>query len=68
MKSQLQKNKEKKYYTNLNSKAIKEIKNKIDNNQDITGYESLIQGPEYEILIKYIQEYKNYKKNKGFEI
>lgn len=71
MKSELNKRKEKKYYSSINNKLFLKLKNKIEMGDVIFDSEYLeLKGPDREKLIDYLKSYKMIKSNKniGFEL
>ena len=71
MRSELNKRKEKKYYSNLNKKEFEKLKLKIERGDEIYDFEyKSLEGPDSDKLILYLKEYKNIrqKKNIGFEL
>jgi len=71
MKSELNKRKEKKYYTSLNQKVFRNMKNKIERGEIIFESEyNELKGPDKQKLIDYLKAFKTIKMNKniGFEL
>lgn len=71
MKSELNKRKEKKYYSSINNKLFLKLKNKIEMGDVIFDSEYLeLKGSDREKLIDYLKSYKMIKSNKniGFEL
>jgi hypothetical protein len=72
MASQLQKNKEKKYYSKLNETIVISLKKKIDDGCKLDDNDiSYIKGPDSDKIISYLKRYYELhleKKRKGFEI
>jgi hypothetical protein len=71
MKSELNKRKEKKYYSGINRPILIQLKIKIDKGEEVRPDDlQIFKGPDANELIDYIKQYQNIKSNKkiGFEL